>query len=132
MNFTIRDIDESDRVIIEDWYRKIGEPPPPRGLMPDGSTFVCDIDGVLALSVSVGLSNFEAAHVESFIGNPALGGETRRRGTEILLRHLEDFARGMGYKRLWCMAPNERLRDYYEKIGFADSGYRVFVLKKEL
>ena len=56
----------------------------------------------------------------------------RRRGTEILLEYIGQFARDLGFKRLWCMAPNERLRDYYEKIGFADSGYRVYVMKKEL
>lgn len=100
--------------------------------MPDGTTFVLFIEGVQALSVSLYPSNSEAIQVEAFIGNPSLEGELRRRGTQVLLDYISNFAKELGYQRLWCMAPNERLRDYYEKIGFVDSGYLCYVLKKEL
>ena len=130
LEFNIRTATSADLLFVNLWYEAIGERPPEEALIPDTS-FICEVDEVRCLFVSLILTNTKLAWVENFIGNPSLKGDIRQRATKYLLEYLESFAKAVECKRLFCMAPNEPLRDYYEKIGFKETA-KVFTLTKEI
>lgn len=132
MNFSVRPAMADDFAKVAGWYAAIGEPFPGVRKFPVGSTLVCEIDGDPALVVAVVITNIDVAWVECFIGNPALKGPSRQAATKVLFNEVCRLAREMGFGSVFCMAPNEKLRAYYEKMGLRVSASNVFTLTKGL
>ncbi len=106
--------------MVQAWWQ-----PSPEGviptpeMMPPDSTFICLYEGMPALSVTMYLTNTpEFCMVDNFIGNPEMRGPLRRELTKELLAYVEYIAQGLGYKKIFCMASNERLASYYGELGF--------------
>lgn len=132
MAIVIRPYIPRDYAVLFDWWEQIGEKAPPERYLPVGSTFIAEIDGVPSLSVTVYLPNGPVAWIDHFIGNPEVDTKKRRMATKRLLTHLEREAKALGYERVFCMATNDRLKSYYEKLGFSLTASNIFTFIKEL
>lgn len=124
-------IAKSQIAMIQEWWLDHAEAEIPAGFFPLNSTWIAEIDGVPALSVSLYLTNADVCYVENFIGNPTSVGPARREATERLLAYITRKASEFGYTRMVCLAPNEKLREYYKKIGFTETGTGLTSLVKE-
>lgn len=112
------------------WWRDSGEVPPLPQMMPEESSFVAEVDGQLALAVTVYLTNtHEVAYVENFIWSQSLRGRTRRAGARTLCEHISRYARERGYLRLVCMSEKASLQHWYQDLGFTPTvrGVTTFV-----
>lgn len=132
MPVLIRDLQADDYAVLVDWWTKAGELAPPGRFLPIGSSFIAEIDGKPALAVTLYLPNGPVAWIDHFIGNPEMAGKARRRATKKLLTHLENLARDLGYERVFCMATNDRLKSYYQELGFSLTASNIFTFIKEL
>lgn len=121
-----------DYTVICSWYEAIGQTAPKQDYFPQMSTFIAEIDGVRALSVTLYTMSVPMGWVDNFIGEPLLRGSMRRMATRVLLQHLEEFAKALNYEKLFCMTTQERLRSYYEEMGFVVARTNVSTLIKEL
>lgn len=129
----IRLYKETDFPMLLSWFKEANpdEVPTP-DMIPRASTFILDLNGIPALSVSLIITNTSTAYVENFIGNPELKNKDRRESTPILLNHLAQVADKLGYTRLLCMAPNSKLSGYYQSIGFKPTLQGVVTLCMEV
>lgn len=117
---------------ILSWWKAAGELPPGITDLPP-ATFVCEINRIKAVCVSlIPWEGSPIAGLEFFIGNPNLAGELRQEATRTLLEHCEMEARARGKRRLFCMAPNDALNYYYERLGFRTTCRSISTLIKEL
>ncbi len=130
MSFTLRNLQSHEVASVINWYGN--EPSPTSDMMPLESTFICEISKVPALCVTLYLTNSSVAYIELFIGNPDIKGPLRREAAQALVNHFQRFAREKGYTKLLCLAPNEALRRYYQKLGYTPTIDNVSVLLKEL
>lgn len=130
MKFQIRNLQAHEVESVIQWYGN--DPVPTPDMMPLESTFICEIDSVPALCVTLYLTNGPLAYIELFIGNPDKRGPLRREATQALVNHFEHFAREKGYTKLLCLAPNESLRRYYQRLGYTLTLDSVSALLKEL
>ena len=113
------------------WYNLQGMIHPKPEVIPDTSYFV-EIEGVPAIFVSTIETNIPILWVEYLIGNPDLKGPTRKEATLYCLSELTRLARESGCIRLFCMAPNDKLKSYYEKLGFSVTASFIHTLVKEV
>lgn len=111
----IRSLEEKDLEEVLTW-----DPNLRARSMPFESSFVFEHEGSLLLVVSCLLTNVKLVWVENFISNPRVEvvQEMRRAMTLELLTHLEEFARSRGFEKLFCMAGNGRVGEYFERLGF--------------
>jgi hypothetical protein len=129
----IRSYRESDFAMLNEWWRRHDELGPLPSMVPAETTWVLEIDGCPALSVSLVLTNVpEYCYVENFIGNPELAGPARQSAVADLLQYIEEFARSKGYRRLFCMAHRGPLKQRYQEIGFTQTLDNVGTFSKEI
>lgn len=111
----------------------MGEPAPSDAMLPLDSTFVLEHEGKPFLAVTMYLTNSkEFCMLDNFIGNPELSGPLRRDFTRLLLNYCEGVAIALGYKKIFCMATNEKLAAYYEGLGFTPTCNTVTTFIKTL
>lgn len=132
MKLDVRPATVNDIESFVHWYAAIGEPFPGVRKFPAGSTLVCDLDGVPAITVVVVITNIDVAWLECLIGNPVLKGPGRRLAMKTLVDEACRLAREMNFTDIFCMAPNEKLKAYYEKMGFRVTAQNIFTLIKGL
>ena len=131
--FVIRNYRKTDYDVINSWWLGQGEMPPESDMMPEDSSFVCEIGGAPALAVTVYLTNSKAfAMTDNFVGAPALKGPLRREAAQALSNHIADFARRQGYKRLFCMCYRESLEKRYNELGYRTTIRNVTTFVRDL
>ena len=117
--FAIKFFSDEDYSEIVRWYMASDGQAPPIEYLPQESTFLVLAGNSLILSVSLILSNSAFCYAEFFIGNPDADRKLRQDGSIFLADFIRNFAHESGYQRIACFAPNARLRDYYQKLGFS-------------
>lgn len=123
----------TDFPMLSRWWAAHSEPGPLETMVPSESTWVLELDGTPALSVSLILTNIpEYCLVDNLIGNPELKGSQRAEATFILLQYLEQYARDHGYRRLFCLAYRQKLKRLYESLGFGRTMDDVSTFVKSL
>lgn len=116
MDCSIRPYSSNDFPMISEWWGS--EPAPLESMIPE-TTWVLELAGRPALSVSLILTNVsEYCMVDNFVGNPALKGPERASASFYLLQYIEDYARTLGYRRLFCISYRSKLKELYERLGF--------------
>lgn len=121
-----------DWKMISRWWEASKEIGPTRDML-SGSTYILEFNKTPALCVTLYLLNAKAfAIVENFIGNPEVDKKVRRELTPILLAHLEQQAREHGYNRLFCMGAKDKLKSYYQDLGFVKTLDNVTTFIKEI
>ena len=96
------------------------------------SSFICEVDGVPAIFVTAIITNIPLVWLESLQGNPEVPKEKRREGTVALLDHISAWAKIVGARGFFCVAPNEGLKKYYEHLGFKESSKVIATMLKEV
>lgn len=105
--------------MIRQWNIIQNEIAPLEVMFPADTTFVVEINQMPALSACLYLTNSPwFVHVEHLIGNPALSGDERRQALKAGLEYIEEYARRLGYHNLYCVTQPEKLKKYYESLGF--------------
>ena len=88
------------------------------GMIPWETTFVCTVDNVLAVSVSIlELKNTTTVWIDFLLGNPEMDADKRRPATKTLFTFIENYCTGKGYERAVGFSPNDNLSKYYESFG---------------
>lgn len=128
---TIRQIQFSDIPEITRWWDEC-EQRFDLSFIPLVTTFVAEIDGELALSMSLICTSTPIGWLEFFVGNPKWAGNIRKEATIVLVDHMVTTARNLGFRRLFCMAPCLRLSDYYVELGFTKTGEGILTLIREI
>lgn len=131
--YIIRNYKHSDFSLLDNWWKSYNEMGPIPEMMMEDTSFVLEINGVPALSITVYFTNCkEVAYIENFIGNPDLEGSLRKEASQCLLNHVYKFAKDKEYKRLVCFCYKDKLVKRYEELGVVRtlSGLHSFV--KEL
>jgi hypothetical protein len=129
----IRGFKKSDYPFIESWAISKGITTLTRDQIPSWSTFIWEEDTVPKISISLLLPNaLEVAYLEYFIADPEFRHPKRREMSKYLIEYTEDKARAFGYKKLVCLAPNAKLRDYYETFGYSPNLEGLTLMVKEI
>lgn len=77
-------------------------------------------------------TNVDKAYLEYAIGNPEAKGPARKEAFKHLVQYVEDVARGLGYRYLLCLAPNDFLGAYYMSHGYQVNMPDLTLMLKEL
>lgn len=120
---------------VRSWWKKLNEVSATKEMMPEESSFV-----LLApndkpwMFITVYLLNIkEFAIVENCVSNPSLpGGEARKLAGEYLNRFLDIWVKEKGYKKIFCLAPNDGLAKRYKELGYTQTLDNVKTFIKEL
>ena len=124
---------ETDFEELSQWWAAAREIAPTFDMVPEESTYVLEMDGIPALSVSLILTNIrEYCYVENFIGNPELRGPKRKAASVELLKYISDIAAQRGYKKLLCLGHRPRVKARYQELGFVQTLDGVGTFIKEL
>jgi hypothetical protein len=128
----IRPFTANDWPMVESWWKRSGEVAPLPSMMPLESSFIAEVDYKPALAVAVYLTNTpELAYVENFIGNPEMKTQERKVAAFLLAKHISDFAKSRGFKRLLCMTEKPALVSRYLELGFMPTLSGVTTLVRE-
>ena len=127
MIFQIRHFQHSkDFPMIQRWFAAHELTAPEAGMLPLGSTFVCeDAERRALLSVALLTTGSSVAWIEYLIGNP----EASQPGVlKFLVGFLREFARLSNYRTLMALAPSPAHCRYYKSLGFEQtlSGLTAF------
>lgn len=129
MTHTIRPYRHSDFSMIVSWWNAAGQCPPIEGMMSPAGSFVLELNGEPALSLSLLLTQSkEISFIEGFIKNPAFKQSLEEYGT-VLWQHCFSVAEELGYKRVVCYCLEDKLINKYKRFGMEQtaSGLSSFV-----
>lgn len=116
----IRNYKDSDFEMLCSWWHDDGQAAPGRSILPE-TTYVLEIDGIPALSLSLFTTNAKGmCYFENFIANPNLKHE-RKGAAKELMSYVENKAKELGFERIVCFARTEKLGQYYEKLGMTET-----------
>jgi hypothetical protein len=131
--FKVRHYNKTDFPMISEWWNKHKEMGPTEEMLPEESTFICELNGTPLTAITLYLTNSkEFCMLDNFIGNPAFRGEDRKEASKLIIEYAENLAKDLGYKSIFCMALNDSLSDYYEFFGYKKRLNNVSTLNKEL
>lgn len=83
--------------------------------------------------ISLILTNIkEYCYLENLIGNPNIEKSIRREYVQQLIKYAEYYAKSLGYKKLMCMSNTEKLKNYYQSLGYLPTIDNVSCFIKEL
>lgn len=134
MNKTvIRKYQPTDLALLESWAKSYGIPSLNEAAIP-ATTYIAELDGHPVVSLSMMLTNNkEYAYLEYAVGNPEFGpSKARQAAFKDLVQWMEHLAKGAGYKRLVCLAPDPKLEAYYESLGYKTERRGLSFLMKDL
>lgn len=82
------------------------------------TTYIIERNGLPMAMLSLITTNIDRAFLEFALGNPEIKGVSRQEAFSHLVQYIEDLAKGLGYRRLSCLAPNDKLGAYYTSLGY--------------
>lgn len=129
---TIRKYTINDYIMLCDWWSLSKEPMPPIDLLPEETWILENKDGIPWVCLS--LMTFPVpcmAWSMGLVSNPELK-EGRKEAVQELWDFIADKAKYLGYKNLFCIAPNEALENRYKEIGFMPTLKNVTLMIKSL
>ncbi len=133
MNYGIRPFRQEDFKNIANWWSSAGECPPLDGMMIEDGTFVLEIEGVAALSLTVFLTQSkEISYLEGFVKNPLFHEFNLNKYGQLLWDHCFKYASDKGYKRIICYCAVEKLIGIYSKFGMTLTCRNLSSLAKEI
>lgn len=117
---------------LDSWWEHYNETAPTKELIPE-STFIVFCKDTPILSVSLILGNItEYCTVDNFIGNPDYEGPIRHEAGFLLNAHIAEYAKNLGYKKLFCMSYREPVKRRYEELGYVKTLDNVTTYIKEI
>jgi hypothetical protein len=120
-----------DYDLVCSWWQHY-EMPFPRLRDIPFNTFIAELDELPALCLSVVKTDVSHATLENFVAHPELESPLRRDAAKALVEHAERVARELGFRGLFCLAPNAGLNSYYETFGFRTTAAGMFTMVKEI
>lgn len=131
--FTIRNFKGNDLEMIQSWWKAQDEFPPTMEMLPPESTFICEVDDMPLVAITVYLTNsLEFCMLDNFIGNPEYSNNLRREASTFIVKYAEEFAKDMGYKSIMCLALKDKLKEYYQTFGYTLRFENASTFNKEL
>ncbi len=124
----IRPYSHADFDMISSWWTDARQCPPTRGSMVSNGSFILELGGTPALSLTVFLTQSEIAYFEGFIKNPSFKSSLEDAG-QALWDHCFSYAKSAGYSRVVCYCAQEKLVNKYKRFGMSEaaSGLTSFV-----
>lgn len=108
-----------DFASIQEWFQYHGM----NGFTPDfvpRTTYIATYGSRPIASLSLITTNVtEYAHLENLVADPHISAELRRKAVAGLVNYIESQAKSMGYKKLMCLAPNDKLEKRYSELGYS-------------
>lgn len=132
MIYNIRNITSDDINTLKNWWEAAGEKCPSLGLMPFKSHFILELDNKPVMSMGLFLTNSEVAYVENFIASPDFKNYTRDIAGITLSNFIINFAKELGYKRLFCFTHHEALSKRYKQLGMENEVSGIYALTKNI
>lgn len=135
MLITIRQAKQKDLANINHWWSKSpwGQVPAITKAHLSETSYLAEYEGIPAACLFLIMTNIkEWALLENFVANPALQGEPRKNVINRLVEHAEDEARKMGYNKVICLAPNDKLLARYTELGYTAGPLKLVAMAKEL
>lgn len=105
-------------LLMNEWWEKSEGVRVDYSLFHPDSLYMAHVGDEPVLGVALITTDACYNQLEVFIGNPDAAIDTRRAATKDFLAQLEEISKSRGKRKLVCFAPNERLKEYYEKLGF--------------
>ena len=131
--FSIRKFVRDDFEMIQSWWTKQNEFAPTLDMLPEESTFICELNKVPMVAITLYLTNSkEFCMLDNFVGNPDMRGNMRSEASRIIINHAEQFAKELGYKSITCLALKDKLKEYYQSFGYTKRFDNVASFNKEL
>lgn len=128
----VRPYKPEDYATLAGWYEGHGMAAPPADFFLEDGTFVLEINGELAASLSVFLTQSPYVNLlEGFIGNPKAKFQ-RSQQNQHLVNRCYEYARSRGAKSVFCHTDCDKLNDRYEVLGMRKIPQQQFTLMKEL
>ncbi len=116
-----------------EWYIKLDQIPPYMDMIPADTTFVIENEGKPAAFLTLYVTNAKGmSYFENAIRDPKLTKELGNALFSKLVSYGLEFARTLGYKRILCYAPNQKLKKRYSDLGFKSTLNELSSLVKEL
>ena len=126
----IRPYKNSDYEMICSWWAMRYEYPPLQGMMIEDGTFIYEIKGKPAMSLTVYKTQSNIGYLEGYISNPEI--ETKKEYGQELWDHCFQWAKENGVKHLVCYTNQERLVERYTQLGMSPTINRLTALSKDL
>jgi hypothetical protein len=115
------------------WWAAAGEPVPPREVIPAETFILENSEGVPWVCLSLmGFSTKWAAWSIGLVSNPSLPRAGRKKAVQTLWDFVGLRAKELGYKNLFCVAPNKKLEKRYHEVGFQTTLQDVSLMMKVL
>lgn len=128
----IRQYNLDDYVHLKSWAEAQGITTLTPSLIPS-STFVGVSQDKPVVSLSLLLTNNnEYAFLEYALGDPKAKGPIRQLLFKGLVQYIEQVAKGLGLKKLLCLAPHPDLERYYSEFGYQPNLRALTLMAKEL
>lgn len=132
MNYVIRNFKDEDYEMICSWWNRADMPSPSKGLVPNESTFIFELESKPVLSIAVYFTNTEMAYLENFIANPDFKSPVRKQASKLIVDHAMCFAKGLGFTSICCFAVNDKTAKRYEELGMRKTVDNLKSFIKEL
>ena len=117
--------------MLQSWYNNIGWELKETSL-PTDTTYILEVDNIPVLSACLFLMNCkDASMVENVIGNPEYK-ELRKGKLPLLINHLENEAKNLGYNTLVIFSFEDKVKSIYENLGFKKTLENVTTFAKEI
>jgi len=131
--YHIRTYTKEDYGMILSWWGAANKHCPPESMLSEDSTYIFEIDGVPALSVTAYLTNSKGlAILEHFVGNPELKGVDRRNASVFFINLVYDTLNALGYEYVLGFATNDKLVKRYEELGMSQLSSNITSMIKVL
>ncbi len=131
--YQIRTYTHEDFKMLKSWWDAAGKNCPPPVMFSTDSTYIFEIEGVPALSVTAYLTNSKGlAILEHFVGNPELKGADRRNASAFFINLVYDTLNVLGYQYVLGFATNDKLVKRYEELGMTQLSPNITSMIKVL
>lgn len=116
----IRPYRQSDYGLIKSWWDAYKACPPLPGMMVEDGTFVLELNGTPALSLTVlGTQSKQIAYVEGYIKNPDFMNVSLEEYGSLLWNYCFEYAKKQGYARVFCYCLVDKLGEKYARYGMS-------------
>lgn len=118
--------------MLLEWWRMRSEYPPSEDMMPEGTSYIVEVDGVPIASMCWIMTNVRAAaYCANFISDPQSNREIRRFAISILFDHILEEANAMGHHKLLAFGYKPKVMDRFLDMGFVPTlqGLSAFVIE---
>lgn len=114
----IRHYQKEEYYNVLSWWEQHEECAPTKDMLPEESTFILEENGIPWVCITLYLTNSkEFAWIDNLVANPAIK-KSSKEAVNTIVEHVEKFAKNKGYKKLFCMAIEDKLGKRYQELGY--------------